>query len=108
VVVIGGDRERRGLVIATASTHTFTTTSAAASAAVARLRLTTAAATPSTAVLRRLGHRTARMTVYETYARTHSRLFHFLLFLDPQENGLPEETAFFGLCRCGRFVCWLF
>lgn len=95
VVVVRGDRERGGLVLLAAAPAAA---AAAASAPVSRFRLATSAA----AVLRRLGHGTAGMTVDQPDARAHGRLFHLFLLLDAQEHGLPEETALLGLG--GRFV----
>lgn len=90
-IVVGGDGERGGdFVFATATTGT-----------VARFRTTTSAATAAaTAVLRRFRHRTARMAVDQPDAGAHGCFFHVLFLLDPQEHGLPEETAFFWFRRC--------
>lgn len=84
VVVVSGYRERGRLVIV-----------------FGRLGMTAAAA-----VLRRLGHRTTRMAVDQPDTRTHGRLFHLFLLLDPQEHRLSEETTLLvgRFRRSGRVV----
>lgn len=100
VLVVRCDRERGGLVVVLCAAAAA---AAASATAVSHFGLTAAAA-----VLRRLGHGTARMAVDQSDARAYGCLFYFFLFLNPQEHGLSEEAAFLGFCLGGCIVRRLF